>query len=95
MLVMKNQDMNPLDENFQLKDPTKRPDRYVMELGSSFYDQVENKSEVACWRYEHDLQMWLITRKRGHREYYAQEARFESWMKIDLKSLLRAPFYDL
>ncbi|MFS7899583.1 hypothetical protein Hanom_Chr00s066794g01787391 [Helianthus anomalus] len=38
MLVMKNQDLNPLDENFQLKDPTKRPDRYVMELGLSFYD---------------------------------------------------------
>ncbi|KAJ0668513.1 hypothetical protein HanPI659440_Chr17g0690211 [Helianthus annuus] len=94
MLVMKNQDMNPLDENFQLKDPTKRPDRYVMELGSSFYDQVGNKSEVACWRYEQDKQMWLITRKCGHREYYAQEAQFESWMKIDLKSLLRAPFYD-
>ncbi|MFS7954097.1 hypothetical protein Hanom_Chr07g00626311 [Helianthus anomalus] len=30
ILVMKNQDMNPLDENFQLKDPTKRPDIYVM-----------------------------------------------------------------
>ncbi|MFS7967210.1 hypothetical protein Hanom_Chr09g00783111 [Helianthus anomalus] len=60
MLVMKNQDMNPLDEKFQLKDPTKRLDRYVMELGLRFYDQVGNKSEVACRRYEHDKQMWLI-----------------------------------
>ncbi|KAJ0570236.1 hypothetical protein HanHA300_Chr05g0175751 [Helianthus annuus] len=95
MLVMKNQDLNPLDENFQLKYPTKRPDRYVMELGSSFYDQVGNKSEVACWRFEHDQDMWLITRKSGHREYYAKEAQFESWTKIDLKSLLCAPYYDL
>ncbi|KAM0063148.1 hypothetical protein Hdeb2414_s0003g00087671 [Helianthus debilis subsp. tardiflorus] len=94
MLVMKNQDLNPLDENFQLKDPTKRPDRYVMELGSSFYDQVGNKFEVACWRFEHDKDMWLITRKSGHREYYAKEAQFESWTKIDLKSLLRALNYD-
>ncbi|MFS7996402.1 hypothetical protein Hanom_Chr12g01129601 [Helianthus anomalus] len=65
-----------------------------MELGSSFYDQVGNKSEVACWRYEHDKQMWLITRKSDHREYYAQEAQFKSWTEIDLKSLLHAPFYD-
>ncbi|MFS7928255.1 hypothetical protein Hanom_Chr04g00318651 [Helianthus anomalus] len=26
LLVMKNQDLNPLDENFQSKEPTKRPD---------------------------------------------------------------------
>ncbi|MFS7986629.1 hypothetical protein Hanom_Chr11g01012581 [Helianthus anomalus] len=65
-----------------------------MELGSSFYDQVGNKSEVTCWWYEHNKQMWLITRKSGHREYYAQEAQFESWTKIDLKSLLCAHFYD-
>ncbi|MFS7968296.1 hypothetical protein Hanom_Chr09g00795781 [Helianthus anomalus] len=45
MLVMKKQDMNLLDENFQLKDPTKRPDRYVMELGSSYYELVGNKSK--------------------------------------------------
>ncbi|KAJ0603654.1 hypothetical protein HanHA300_Chr02g0040731 [Helianthus annuus] len=91
---MKNQDLNPLDENFQLKDPTKRPDKLVMELGSSHYDEVGNKSEVACWRYEHDKQMWLVTRKSGHREYHAKEIQFESWTKIDLKSLLCAPFYD-
>ncbi|MFS7953169.1 hypothetical protein Hanom_Chr07g00615411 [Helianthus anomalus] len=65
-----------------------------MELGSSHYDEVGNKSEVACWRFEHDKQMWVITRKSGHREYYAKESQFESWTKIDLKSLLRAPFYD-
>ncbi|MFS8008261.1 hypothetical protein Hanom_Chr14g01270591 [Helianthus anomalus] len=74
MLVMKNRDLNPLDENFQLKDPIKRPDIYVMELGSSFYDQVGNKFEVACWRYAYDKNMWLITRKSGHREYYAKES---------------------
>ncbi|MFS8021362.1 hypothetical protein Hanom_Chr16g01426541 [Helianthus anomalus] len=91
---MKNQALNPLDENFQLKDPTKRPDILVMELGSSHYDEVGNKSEVACWRYEHDKQMWPVTRKSGHKEYYAKENQFESWTKIDLKSLLRAPFYD-
>ncbi|KAJ0749929.1 hypothetical protein HanPSC8_Chr05g0203131 [Helianthus annuus] len=83
---MRNQDLNPLDENFQLKDPTQRPDRLVMELGSSHYNEVGNKSEVACWRYEPDKQMWLITRKSGHRE---------PWTKIDLKSLLRAPYFDL
>ncbi|MFS7953625.1 hypothetical protein Hanom_Chr07g00620891 [Helianthus anomalus] len=42
----------------------------------------------------HDKQMWLITCKSGHREYYAKESQFESWTKIDLKSLLYAPFYD-
>ncbi|MFS8008279.1 hypothetical protein Hanom_Chr14g01270811 [Helianthus anomalus] len=79
ILVMKYQDLNPLDENFQLKDPTKRPDRY---------------SAVASWRYEHDKNVWLITRESGHREYYAKESQFESWMKIDLKSLMRAPYHD-
>ncbi|MFS7964882.1 hypothetical protein Hanom_Chr08g00755591 [Helianthus anomalus] len=74
LLVIKNQDLNPLGENFQLKDPTKRPDRLVMELGSSHYDDVGNKSEFACWRYEHDKEMWLT--------------------KIDLKTLLCAPYYD-
>ncbi|MFS7955715.1 hypothetical protein Hanom_Chr07g00645891 [Helianthus anomalus] len=38
--------------------------------------------------------MWLITRKSGHREYYGKESHFESWTKIDLKSLLSAPYYD-
>ncbi|MFS7935257.1 hypothetical protein Hanom_Chr05g00401341 [Helianthus anomalus] len=94
LLLIKNQDLNPLDEKFQLKDPTKRPGRLVMELGSSHYDEVGNKSEVACWRYEHHKEMWLVTRKSGHREYYGNESQFESWIKIDLKSLLRAPYYD-
>ncbi|MFS7907467.1 hypothetical protein Hanom_Chr01g00071681 [Helianthus anomalus] len=65
-----------------------------MELGSTYYDEVGNKSEVACWRFEPDNQMWLITRKSGHREYYAKESQFESWTQIDLKTLLRAPYYD-
>ncbi|MFS7949334.1 hypothetical protein Hanom_Chr06g00570361 [Helianthus anomalus] len=47
MIMMKNQDLNPLDENFQLKDPTKRADRFVMELGSSHYDKEENRYVVA------------------------------------------------
>ncbi|MFS8007691.1 hypothetical protein Hanom_Chr14g01264041 [Helianthus anomalus] len=74
MLVMKNHDMNPLDENFQQKDPTKRPDRYVMELGSSYYDTVGNKSNVAKWRYDHNKNMWLITHESGYKEYYAKES---------------------
>ncbi|MFS7928256.1 hypothetical protein Hanom_Chr04g00318661 [Helianthus anomalus] len=61
---------------------------------SSHYDEVGKKSEVACWRYEHDKEMWLITRKSGHREYYAKESQLESWTKTDLKSLLCAPYYD-
>ncbi|MFS8034476.1 hypothetical protein Hanom_Chr17g01581551 [Helianthus anomalus] len=43
LLVMKNQDRNPLDENFQLKDPSQIPDRLVMELGSSHYDELGKK----------------------------------------------------
>ncbi|MFS7999279.1 hypothetical protein Hanom_Chr12g01164181 [Helianthus anomalus] len=65
MLAMKNQDMNPLDENFQLKDPTKRPDKFVMELGSNHYYTVRNKSKVASWRYDHNKNLWLITRESG------------------------------
>ncbi|MFS7962843.1 hypothetical protein Hanom_Chr08g00731301 [Helianthus anomalus] len=37
--------------------------------------------------------MWLITRESGHIEYYAKESQVESWTKIDLKSLLRAPYH--
>ncbi|MFS7968813.1 hypothetical protein Hanom_Chr09g00801921 [Helianthus anomalus] len=81
MLVMKNQYMNHVDENFQLKDPTKRPDKFVMELGSTRFDKVGNKFAVANWS--------------GHQEYYAKESQFESWTKIDLKSLLRVPYHDL
>ncbi|MFS7954477.1 hypothetical protein Hanom_Chr07g00630961 [Helianthus anomalus] len=94
LLVMKNQDMNPLDENFQLKDPSTKPDRLVMELGSTYYDEVGNKLEVACWRYELDKRMWLITRKSRHMEYYGKESKFESWTHIDLKTLLRVPYFD-
>ncbi|KAM0043277.1 hypothetical protein Hdeb2414_s0010g00339371 [Helianthus debilis subsp. tardiflorus] len=65
-----------------------------MELGSSHYDEIGNKSEVACWRYEHDQEMCLVTRKSGPREYYGKESQFESWTKIDLKSLLCAPYYN-
>ncbi|KAM0057389.1 hypothetical protein Hdeb2414_s0005g00157641 [Helianthus debilis subsp. tardiflorus] len=94
MLVMKNQDMNSLNENFQFKDPTKQSDRYVMDLGSSHYDKVRKKSTVANWRYDHDKNMWLITRESGHSECYAKESQFESWTKIDLQSLLHAPYHD-
>ncbi|KAM0003078.1 hypothetical protein Hdeb2414_s0007g00238681 [Helianthus debilis subsp. tardiflorus] len=94
MLVMKNQDMNPLDENFQLKNLTKPSDRYVMELGSNHYDKVGNKSKVAYWGYDHNKNMWLITRETRHMEYYAKESQFETWMKLDLQSLLCAPYHD-
>ncbi|MFS8024485.1 hypothetical protein Hanom_Chr16g01463831 [Helianthus anomalus] len=65
-----------------------------MEFGFTHYDEVGNKSKVACWRYEPDKQMWLITRKSGHREYYGKESQFESLTQIDLKTLLRAAYYD-
>ncbi|MFS8021073.1 hypothetical protein Hanom_Chr16g01423151 [Helianthus anomalus] len=95
ILIMKNQYMNPLDENFQLKDPTKKSDRYVMELGSSHYDKVGNKSNITSWRYDHDKNQRLVIRESGHREYYANESQFESWTKIDLQNLLHAPYHDL
>ncbi|KAM0031461.1 hypothetical protein Hdeb2414_s0017g00509111 [Helianthus debilis subsp. tardiflorus] len=88
MLVMKNQDVNPMDESFQPKDPTKTSDRYVMELGQSHYDKVGNKSAITSRRYDHNKQMWLVIRENGHREYFSKESQFESWMKIDLKNLL-------
>ncbi|MFS8014319.1 putative v-SNARE, coiled-coil domain-containing protein [Helianthus anomalus] len=95
MLIMKNQDANHVDENFQPKDdPTKTSDRYVMELGKSHYDKVGNKSGITSWRYDHDKKMWLVIRDSGHREYYSKESQFESWTKIDLKNLLRAPYHD-
>ncbi|KAJ0797655.1 putative Longin domain, v-SNARE, coiled-coil domain-containing protein [Helianthus annuus] len=94
MLIMKNQDVNHVDENFQPKDPTKTSDRYVMELGKSHYDKVGNKSGITSWRYDHDKKMWLVIRDSGHREYYSKESQFESWTKIDLKNLLRAPYHD-
>ncbi|KAM0016276.1 hypothetical protein Hdeb2414_s0030g00708911 [Helianthus debilis subsp. tardiflorus] len=84
MLVLKNQDVNPLDEKFQLKDPTKKYDRYIMELGLSHYYKVGNKSKVASWRFDYDKDLWLITRESGHMEYYTKELQFESWTKIDL-----------
>ncbi|MFS7921681.1 hypothetical protein Hanom_Chr03g00239811 [Helianthus anomalus] len=31
-----------------------------MELGSSHYDEMGNKSEVACWRFEPEKQMCLL-----------------------------------
>ncbi|MFS7946755.1 hypothetical protein Hanom_Chr06g00540041 [Helianthus anomalus] len=71
---MKNQDVNPLDENFEPKDPTKKSNCYVMELGSSHYDKVGNKSKVASWRFDHEKDLSLITRESGHIEYYAKES---------------------
>ncbi|MFS8004155.1 hypothetical protein Hanom_Chr13g01222351 [Helianthus anomalus] len=38
--------------------------------------------------------MWLMIRESRHKEYYSKEYQFESWTKIDLKNLLRAPFHD-
>ncbi|KAJ0597847.1 putative EF-Hand 1, calcium-binding protein [Helianthus annuus] len=94
ILIMKNQNVNPLDENFQPKDPTKTFDRYVMELGSSHYDKVGNKSGITSWMYDQDKKMWLVIRESGHREYHSKESQFESWKKIDLKNLLPAPYHD-
>ncbi|MFS7930177.1 hypothetical protein Hanom_Chr04g00341051 [Helianthus anomalus] len=93
MLIMKNQDVNPLDGNFQPKDPTKTSDHYVMEP-RSHYGKVRNKLGITSWRYDHKKQMWLVIRESGHQEYYSKVSQFESWMMIDLKNSLRAPYHD-
>ncbi|MFS7929571.1 hypothetical protein Hanom_Chr04g00334061 [Helianthus anomalus] len=64
MIMMKNQDLNPPDEKFQLKDPIKRPNRFVVKLGSSLFNKEENKHVVASWRYDHDKNVWLILIKQ-------------------------------
>ncbi|MFS7984308.1 hypothetical protein Hanom_Chr11g00984961 [Helianthus anomalus] len=62
IVVMKNQNVNPLDDNSDPVDPSEVPNTYVMDIGESLYDKVGNKSSIISSRYDHYKMTWMIAR---------------------------------
>ncbi|MFS7955321.1 hypothetical protein Hanom_Chr07g00641291 [Helianthus anomalus] len=87
LVVVKNRNLNPAD-------PTVEATPHLLDVGSSLYDQVGNKSGIVTWGYDHDKKMWWIKWKIGPVEYYSQPGQFQSLTKVDLFMLVNAPYTD-
>ncbi|MFS7985851.1 hypothetical protein Hanom_Chr11g01003501 [Helianthus anomalus] len=57
-------------------------------------DKVGNKSGIISWRYDHDKNLWMITRANQEVENYKTQAAFEYLTKPDLQTLIRALYAD-
>ncbi|MFS7918674.1 hypothetical protein Hanom_Chr03g00203921 [Helianthus anomalus] len=57
-------------------------------------DEVGNRSGVVSWGFDHDRKRWWIKRKVGPIEWYKRLCQFQSFTKVDLTELLKAPYVD-
>ena len=46
------------------------------------------------WGYDHKHKLWVVKRNSGNPEYYKNIHDLNSWKKVDLSELSRAPFHN-
>ena len=46
------------------------------------------------WGYDPKLKLWVVKRNSGNLEYYKSIHDFNSWTKVDLSELPRAPLHN-
>ncbi|CAI9272459.1 unnamed protein product [Lactuca saligna] len=46
------------------------------------------------WAFDHEVNMWFVKRNSGILEYYQSIHDFNSWTKVDIIELSRAPFHN-
>ncbi|MFS7994584.1 hypothetical protein Hanom_Chr12g01107751 [Helianthus anomalus] len=87
LVILKNKNLNPEDDDVQAT-------HHLMNVGETLYDQVGNRSGVVSWGYDHDRKRWWIKRKIGPVEWYKLPGQFQSFTKVDLTELSKAPYAD-
>ncbi|KAJ0440062.1 hypothetical protein HanRHA438_Chr16g0786081 [Helianthus annuus] len=85
MVVMRNVGAG---RNLQFGD---KPDRYVITTEKS---KKGNRSGIKSWAYNDEKEMFIVLRKNGGVEYYANSEAFNSWTPVDLRELGNAGFHD-
>ncbi|MFS7986764.1 hypothetical protein Hanom_Chr11g01014121 [Helianthus anomalus] len=85
MVVMRNVGA---ERNLQFGD---KPDRYVITTEKS---KKGNRSGIRSWAYNDEKEMFIVLRKNGEVEYYANSDAFNSWTPVDLRELSNAGFHD-
>ncbi|KAJ0652892.1 hypothetical protein HanOQP8_Chr15g0577371 [Helianthus annuus] len=86
-VILKNRNLNPDDDDAQAT-------HHLMDVGETIYDQVGNRSGVVSWGFDHDRKRWWIKRKVGPVEWYKHPGQFQSFTKVDLTDLSKAPYVD-
>ncbi|CAI9276901.1 unnamed protein product [Lactuca saligna] len=86
LLFLKNSNENRRDKNpvLTVTDLKKR----------KFGDEFGDRSRIKMWAFDPELNMWVVKRNLGISEYYKSTHDFNSWTKVDLAELSRAPFYN-
>ena len=59
-----------------------------------FGDEFGDRSGVRMWAFDPESNMWAVKRNYGFPEYYKTIHDFNSWTKVDLAELSRAPFHN-
>ncbi|CAI9264321.1 unnamed protein product [Lactuca saligna] len=86
LLIMKNS-----NENRRAKDPV----LIVTDLKKrKFGDEFGDRSGIRMWAFDPETNMWVVKRNSGNYEYYKSTHDFNSWTKVDLVELSRAPFHN-
>jgi hypothetical protein len=84
-VVLKNRNKNP-------DHPDAHAEHILMDVGTSMFDKMGNRSGIISWGFETDRQRWWIKRNRGSMEWYKDEKAFQSFTKSDLEDLANAPY---
>ncbi|CAI9304503.1 unnamed protein product [Lactuca saligna] len=86
LLFMKNS-----NENRKAKDPVLT----VMDLKKrKFGNEFGDRSRIRMWAFDPETNLWVVKRNLGTSEFYKSSHDFNSWTKIDLAELSRAPFHN-
>ncbi|KAJ0810265.1 hypothetical protein HanPI659440_Chr01g0025111 [Helianthus annuus] len=87
LVILKNKNLNPDDDDAHAT-------HHLIDVGETLYDQVGNRSGVVSWGFDHDRKRWWIKRKVGPVEWYKHAGQFQSFTKVDLTELSKAPYVD-
>ncbi|CAI9282549.1 unnamed protein product [Lactuca saligna] len=82
LMFMKNS-----NENHQAKDP-------VLIVTKLKKRKFGDRSGIKMWAFDHEVNMWVVKRNSRVLEYYQSIHDFNSWTKVDLAKLSRAPFHN-
>ncbi|MFS7953873.1 hypothetical protein Hanom_Chr07g00623671 [Helianthus anomalus] len=86
-VILKNNNANPDDDEAHAT-------HHLLDVGETLYDKVGNHSGVVSWGFDHDRKRWWIRRKVGPVEWYKHPGQFQSFTKVDLTNLSKAPYVD-
>ncbi|CAI9263467.1 unnamed protein product [Lactuca saligna] len=84
--------MKKSNENRKAKDPVLT----ITDLKKrKFGDAYGDRSRIRMWTFDPESNTWVVKRNSSVSEYYKSVHDFNSWTKVDLAELSRAPFQKI